>query len=196
MTWDEVKGLAGETVVTPSSGARRVVAYAAPTGLLWQALAVVAVLHGIYYGLLLPGAARSGLVSPALANAPLIVAACIFAFFALMVLLLAQAGRFLGGAADVPAMLKVTIWLQALRLLAQIAISAVSIISPLIGWLGMLVVGIWGLWVLLSFIATAHGFEIIKAVGALVMAFIVLIFVMSILTAIAGFAPPTPTGDI
>ncbi|EAQ01081.1 hypothetical protein OB2597_03549 [Pseudooceanicola batsensis HTCC2597] len=190
MTAEEVRSLVIETVVSPGEAARKIVGFRLPTGVLWTALALIGVLNSLYYGLLLPGAAEAGLVPQTMAESPLLIAVIVLSILAAMAYLLRISGRMLGGAGDMADMLKITVWLQGLRLLAQVAISFISLISPAIGWLVAMVVGIWGLWILIVFIAAGHGFETLKGLGTLVMTFIATILIMSVLSAALGLGPP------
>ncbi|MBB06206.1 Yip1 family protein [Pseudooceanicola sp.] len=196
MTPNELKSLVFETVTAPSLAARKVMAFDAPQAALWLGLILMAALHGIYYGILLPGAAKAGLVMPAMANAPLLIAGLLLSIFVVMAYLMAMSGRLLGGVGDFAAMMKVTIWLQAMRLLAQVVISTLSLISPALGWVAMMAVGLWGIFILLTFVATAHEFEVIKAVGVIVMTFFATIIVLSTLMTVFGVATPPTTGGL
>lgn len=187
MSFDDLRGLIVETITTPAQAARKVLAFDVPRSALWSALALIAILNGIYYGLLLPGAARAGLVPVALANAPLMVTAGIFVVLTVLIYALMVTGRMLGGIGDLDALMKVTIWLQGLRVLAQVAISVLSVIIPALGWALAMAVGIWGLWILVVFVATAHGFAPLKGVGTLIAGFAITVLVMSVLTALMGF---------
>jgi len=194
MNWERLKSLIVESVVSPASGAREVLSYDIPRAALWTALTLLGVLNGMYYGVLLPGAAQAGVIPAAMANAPFVVTGAILIILAVMVHLLTITGRLLGGTGTIEALLKVTVWLQALRLLAQLAIAVLSIAVPPVAWLVAMVVGVWGLWMLITFIAAAHDFTPIKGIGTLLATFIATIFALSILSAILGFG--TPTGEI
>lgn len=196
MTLDQVKPLVLETVTAPALAARKVLSVQVPGQAIWLALALISVLNGVYYALLLPGLAQSGLAVPAIVNAPLMITLFILAVFAMMVFLMTVTGRMLGGVGDLESIGKITVWLQGLRFLAQVTISLLSIVSPLLGWVASMGLGIWGIWILLNFLAEAHGFAIPKAIGVMAMTFVGVLLIMSILSAVLGIAPPAPTGDI
>ncbi len=115
----------------------------------------------------------------------------ILLIFTVMVFLLTIMGRFLGGRGDLDAVMKITVWLQALRLLAQIIISVLSLAIPFLGSLFALAVGVWGLWVLVVFIAAAHQFETVKGFGTLLGTFVATVFALSILSGILGLGVPS-----
>jgi hypothetical protein len=196
MIANQLKSLVLETLVNPAQAARAVLAYAVPGQAVWLALVLIAVLNGLYYSMLLPGLASAGLISQQLVSAPLMVALFIVVVFFGMVGLTTLAGRFLGGTGDFERIGKMTVWLQALRFGAQVAISLLSLVAPFLGWIASTVLGLWGLWIVFNFVAEAHAFSIPKAVGALVMTFFGLVMILSILSAILGLAPPVPNGEI
>lgn len=193
---DQVKALVIETLLNPAQAARAVLGYAVPPRAIWLALILIGVLNGLYYSMLLPGLASAGLISPQLISAPLVVTLFIVLVFFGMVGLTTLAGRFLGGTGDFEQIGKMTVWLQALRFAAQVAISVLSLAVPFLGWIASTVLGLWGLWIVFNFVAAAHAFSIPKAVGALVMTFFGLVMILSILSAILGLTPPVPNGEI
>lgn len=194
MTFDRLKSLIVESVVSPASAAREVLSVDLPRATLWTALALLGVLNGIYYGILLPGAAQAGVIPAAMANMPFVVTGAVLVILFVMVHLLTLTGRFLGGHGTVDRVLIVTIWLQTLRLLAQLVISVLSIAIPPVAWLVAMAAGVWGVWMLIVFIATAHEFSPVKGFGTLLATFVATIFALSILSAVLGFG--TPTGEI
>ncbi len=191
MNLAQMRDLVVETVVSPASAAKVVTRFSAARPTLWTALILIAVLNGLYYGVLLPSAAAAGLVPVNMANAPFIVTGAILLIFTVMVFLLTIMGRFLGGRGDLDAVMKITVWLQALRLLAQIIISVLSLAIPFLGSLFALAVGVGGLWVLVVFIAAAHQFETVKGFGTLLGTFVATVFALSILSGILGLGVPS-----
>ncbi len=194
MSREMIRDLVIETLTTPTSAARKVVAYDAPRAALWTALALVAVLNGVFYSLILPAQAEAGPVFQAIGSSPIKLTVFIGVSLAATAYLMTFSGQVLGGQANVTDLLKVTIWLQSLRLALQVFTSFLLLIFPLLGWLVSLVAGFWGLWVLVSFVSASHKIEMIRAVGVMVMTFVVMIVVMSFLTASLGLA--VPAGDI
>ena len=196
MTWEQIKALVVETLTAPQLAAPKVLALGLPRQVVWLGIALISVLNGLYYALLLPGMARSGFGVPEMAQSPLLLTIFILIIFVGMMSLMVVTGRFLGGAGDIERIGAVTVWLQGLRFLAQVAISIVSIVSPLIGWVGAMAIGIWGIWVLLNFVAKAHEFSIPKALATMAMTFVGLILIMSVVSAVLGVAPAVPNGEI
>ncbi|WP_375172847.1 YIP1 family protein [Pseudooceanicola sp.] len=196
MTMDRVKSLAIETVLSPAKAAGQVLATPVPSQAVWLGLALIAVLNGLYYSLLLPGLADAGLISAQLAGAPVMVTLFILVVFFGMVALTTVCGRVLGGTGDLDHVAKMTVWLQALRFAAQVAISLISIVVPFLGWIASTALGLWGLWIIFNFVAVAHAFTIPKSIATLVMTFIGMVLVLSILSAVFGLTPPVPNGEI
>ena len=79
------------------------------------------------------------------------------------------AGTAMGGDGDLSDMLVLMTWLQALRMMAQIAILVVGVALPAIGQLMALVVMIAAFWLLLHFISAALRFDsLLRAFGLLI----------------------------
>lgn len=190
MTREALWELIVETIKSPQSAAARVIAFQPQTGALWTALLLVAVLNGILYSLLLTNRASREVFLPALVGSPLQLAMFIGAMLALTVFMLTSAGRILGGQGDIPALLRVTIWLQSLRLAAQVLITLVSFLIPLLGWLLAMATMIWGSWILLNFIAVAHRITVPKAIAVLMLSFFGIIVALTIILPIIGVTPP------
>lgn len=196
MTWDELKGLVVETVVSPATAARRVLEIPVPSQAVWLGLALISILNGLYYALLLPRMAQAGVGVPTIVNAPILMTMFILTIFVMMVGLIAVTGQMMGGQGRVDHVARIMVWLQGLRFFAQIAVSILSLVSPLIGWLASLALGLWGVWILLNFVAETHGFSVVKAIGVIVTTFIGVILIMSILAAAFGLTPAIPNGEI
>lgn len=196
MTMDLVKSLIVETLTDPAKAARRVLAIDVPAQAIWMGIALIAVLNGFYYALLLPQMAQAGMVAQSVAGSPLLVTGFILLVFSVMVVLTSVCGRFLGGHADVVTIGKITVWMQGLRFAAQVLISLVSLVLPPLGWLASLALGIWGIWIILNFVAEAHGFTVPKALGTLAMTFIGMVLIMSVFSAAFGLTPAVPNGGI
>ena len=196
MTFDQFKNLAIETLTSPQSAASKLLAWDIPRQVVWLGIALISVLNGLYYALLLPGMAQAGMAVPDIVGSPILLTLFILIIFSVMVAMMTFAGNLLGGRGDIDRIGKITVWLQGLRFLAQLAISLMSLILPLIGWLGAMALGIWGIWILLNFVAKAHEFSIPKAIGALAVTFIGLVLIMSVVSAALGLTPPVPSGEI
>lgn len=190
MNGEMFKALVVETVTKPAMAARRVIDLGYDTGTLWTGLVLVSVLNGIFYGILLPGAAAQGLILPDLAASPVMLAIFIGVALTITVQFLVMTGRVLGGSGDLRTILNIMVWLQLLRLGLQLAITVISLVIPVLGSLVALVAGFWGLWVLANFIAVAHGIDVLKSVGVMVMTFFGIIVVLSVLMAVLGFGVP------
>ena len=196
MTFDQFKNLAIETLTSPQAAASKLLAWDIPRQVVWLGIALISVLNGLYYALLLPGMAQAGMAVPDIPVSPILLTLFILIIFSVMVAMMTFAGNLLGGRGDIDRIGKITVWLQGLRFLAQLAISLMSLILPLIGWLGAMALGIWGIWILLNFVAKAHEFSIPKAIGALAVTFIGLVLIMSVVSAALGLTPPVPSGEI
>ena len=85
--------------------------------------------------------------------------------------------------------LALVVFLQVLRIIAQVAIFLLMYISPGVSVLASLGTGIIGLWILVNFIAAAFDFTGLgKAIGVLLIAIAAVVLGMSLLLSIVGIA--------
>ena len=66
---------------------------------------------------------------------------------------LSWVGRAMGGQGTIEPLLAAVVWLQALRLCAQLGILLLTVALPPLALLASFVVTFWGLWILLNFVA-------------------------------------------
>jgi len=191
MTGEAFWSLVRQTLFEPRDAARRILSAGLPAREGWLALALMSVLNTLVYSLsvhLNPPAdpAMSEMIAPA-SGAPLVFAVALFAALALTALAFTQAGRALGGTATMAGMLALLSWLQALRLMVQVALVVLALAMPALAGIVVIVAAVWGLYILLAFMAEVHGFDSLwRAAGALVFAFVGLVFGLSLLFSLMG----------
>ncbi|MBR9764273.1 MAG: YIP1 family protein [Rhodobacteraceae bacterium] len=170
--------LARESVLNPRLGAARLMLMPLPDAALPLTLALLAVLNGIVYGLIL---------SPVVVLSPVLLALISGAIIWLSAWLLTLVGARLGGHGQFPALLRMVLWLQAIRLVAQVALVLLSaLVPPLAPMVGM-AAGVWGLYMMVCFVTEAHGFPTRwKAVAALAAVFVLTLVLASLLVAMIG----------
>ena len=191
MAPDVIRDLVRDTLLRPREAARTILAIRWPRDALVTALALLAVLNGIFYAVTLPIEAAAGLPLPAFVHAPLAMAVFAAGLLGFNVLFLLFAGRFLGGQALLDDILAISVWLQTLRLVLQVGVTMLSFLSPGVAGLIAAIAGIWGLWVLVHFLAQAHRFASpMRALGAMVLGILGLALAMSVMLAMLGVAPP------
>ncbi|WP_158585570.1 YIP1 family protein [Pseudooceanicola sediminis] len=177
--------LARQSILNPQAAAPLLVATSLNPAVVPLTLALVAVLNGLLYGLLLPVDFFPGGFA-----SPIVLAALVGAVVWGSAAILAVVGRMFGGTGTTTTLLRVTLWLQILRLAAQVVLSVVGMLVPALAWLIGMAAGIWGIYMMISFVAAAHGFETrLKAVGVVGVTFVSAVLVLSVLLSAMGVAP-------
>ena len=86
-------------------------------------------------------------------------------------------------------MLALVVFLQVLRILAQLVIFVLMFVAPGISVIFSLATGIVGLWILVNFIAAAFRFPTLgRAFGTLLIAMLMIVLGLSFLLSIIGIA--------
>ena len=89
------------------------------------------------------------------------------------------------------------VFLQVLRIIAQVAIFLLMFISPGVSVLASLATGLIGLWILVNFIAAAFNFTGLgKAVGVLMISMAAIVLGLSLLLSIVGVAAQGVLHDV
>lgn len=177
--------LARQSIVDPRAAAPILVGIPLERSVVPMALALIAALNGILYGLLLPASFFPGGMS-----APIVLALVVGAVIWLSAWIMTFVGRMFGGEGRIEGLLRVALWLQVLRLVAQVVLSVVGLAVPSVAWMLGMAAGIWGLYMMVCFVAAAHGFESrLKAVGVMAVTFFAAVLALSVLLSALGIAP-------
>lgn len=177
MTMSFAFDLFGQTLRTPRAAAERILALNLSREWLWMALILMGVLNGIVYSLFLqigpaPDPETLSLIPTAL-RSPALFTMLLLGVLVFTVLSLTWVGQALGGRAQVTQVLALIAWLQALRLVVQLALLVLMLTVPSAGLLLVTIASIWGLVILIVFIDRAHGFDNgFKAVAVVILAFL------------------------
>lgn len=183
MTGEDFRYLAVLSVRDPAQAARGVLAAAPfPTRFLWGALALMAVLNALLFGVTM-------VLTPPPAGAPTIFLPSPIGYLVIvglgligMVLSVFQVGRWLGGTATLTEVLTLITWLQVLRLIVQVAAVVLSIASSLLALMLSVAASVLGLWIALHFINEAHRLGSLgRAAVVMVAAGIATLFLVSVL---------------
>lgn len=190
---DSVKDLVVQTLQDPRGAAERIIAMQFSRDVLWCALILVAAINSLIYSVSLLFADTS--MMPMIFRNPLMFFFIVTGVLVMSVHAFYWVGRSMGGQGELGDLLKLFVWLQALRAGAQAIMLVLILALPMIAPLFSLVVGVLGLWITLHFITAAlrlrsllHGF------GVLVFAAIGLIFGLILLAGVIGlsaFGVPT-----
>jgi hypothetical protein len=174
------------TLRTPSDAAEQVMGLKLPRDVLWTALALVALFNTLAF-LLATGVSPQVIPLPVGMEQPFIVYLLLTGMMVLYVNALQWAGCMIGGEGRLDDVLAVIIWFQALRAAAQFLLLLCGLFLPFLSNLLALVVIAWGLWILMSFVKTASRLPSIgHAIGALLLAGVILIIGLGALTGILG----------
>jgi hypothetical protein len=186
--WSE---LLGETFLRPREAARRVFAMELPSGVVAEAALAVSCLGVLlgYLGVELSGGGVDP-ISAALLARPLLGVAAQLAALVFVAWLTAAIGQRFGGRGGFLGAATSIVWLNAATLAIQILQLIVLVLAPPLA--GIIAIGTlaWLLWAFACFVAELHGFASSAVVlGVVVLTGIVLVFALTFLAALAGFAP-------
>ncbi|WP_146345496.1 Yip1 family protein [Phaeobacter marinintestinus] len=186
MTTKMIRDLVILSVTRPADAARQILAYPVPREALWTALFLAAVLNTLFYQLsrfLMPGPSPF----PGALEAPGIYLGLVAAGLIITIYAIYRAGRMMGGQGSLDDVMKLMIWLQFLRVIAQIATLVLAFTIPMLAALMVLAATIVGLYIMVNFIDQAHRFGSLgKAIGVLILSGFALAFFVSILLTFAG----------
>lgn len=186
MTTKTIRDLVILSVTKPAEAARRILAYPVPREALWTALFLAAVLNAFFYQasrFLMPGPSPfpGALESPGIYMG-LVAAGLIITIFSIQMV-----GRLMGGLGSLEDVMKLLIWLQFLRVIAQIATLFLALTMPMLAALVVLAASIIGLYIMVNFIDQAHRFGSLgKSIGVLILSGFALAFFVSILLTFFG----------
>ena len=180
----------------PALAARFVLASGLRRDILWSLLLLVSIANAT---LVWVSNALTGPTPEQLAQMPIKIPAVIFSpLFAFVFLagalvitvhVLHWLGAAIGGTGSLENMLAVLVWLQGLRVMAQVVLLVLMLAVPSLAGLFGLAVAILSLWILVHFVNEAAGLDsIFKTVGVLLSAMIGVILGLSFILTITGLA--------
>ena len=154
MTRDDLVALALLTIRAPQEAARQILSVYYSRDVLWSALALVGAVNSIIFSVTtqITGPVPT---MPAFFNNPLAFFLIYTGMMVMMVHAFYWTGRAMGGVGDLGELLALTVWLQALRAVAQVGLLVLLLLSPALAFLYSIVIGLLGVWILLSFVSVA-----------------------------------------
>ncbi|MCX8226413.1 MAG: Yip1 family protein [Sulfitobacter sp.] len=171
----------------PRKAAEQIIGWHLSREALWTALALAAAVNTLIFSVsvvLQPSAAM-----PAFFTSPLAMFVLLAGVLVVTTHGLYWTGRSLGGTGDFGDMLSLVVFLQVLRIMAQIVIFVVMFVAPGLSLMLSLATGIIGVWILVNFIAAAHRFSSMgRAIGTLLIAMAAIVLGLSFLLSIVGIA--------
>ena len=187
--------LALQTVTAPRDVARLLLSIRPGSEALITAFALVVVLNALVYGLSVVALGEGGMA--ALISAPLAFMALQALTLGLVIAMLSALGRALGGVARLEDVALLLIWLQALRVLAQLGIMVLMLVTPALGSLAVLIVSALGVWIAVHFVDEAHGLQnMLKSVAVLVGSVLGMALAISVILTALGVAPEGVVGNV
>ncbi|MFD3189175.1 YIP1 family protein [Sedimentitalea sp. HM32M-2] len=186
MTASELRKLTVLSVKDPASGARAVLRWPIRREGLWVALALIAVLNALLFSLsnlLVPGPSPL----PGLFGVPLVYCGLVVGGLILTIYTLFWVGRALGGSGSLEDVMRVILWLQALRLLVQAAALLLILTVPVLSALLVFGASLYGIFMLLHFVNQAHGLKSIgRSAMVLIGAMLAMVLALTLLISLFG----------
>ena len=196
MSFDDFKALVGLSFRDPQAAAHLLMARDWPVSARWMALFAavsVSALLASFAAVLFSTPGPDGTQIVTLSRQPMMLAAMQLAAIVLAAGLMSGVGRMFGGGGRFEDALLLTVWIEVLLLLVQVAQLALSLILPgVAGLLGLAAVVLF-LWLTVQFTKALHGFRnsVKVALGLLGTAFVAG-FVLSLIAAALGILPEMP----
>lgn len=190
MRMNDLTALAADTLCDPRSAAARIIGLRLDMPTIWAALALGAVLNAMLFGInliLFP----MTFPMPGIFLNPLFYAAVVAAGMAFTIFALTKVGVAMGGTGQFEDVAVLLVWLQYLRLAAQLALMVITLIFPVLGVMATLAVAFYSIWLLLVFLDTAHRFDSLgKSALVLVFALVGVILALSLVMGLMGVPAP------
>tara|TARA_R110000850_G_scaffold103343_2_gene213310 strand:- start:650 stop:1240 length:591 start_codon:yes stop_codon:yes gene_type:complete len=171
----------------PRQAAEQIIGWRLDRETLWTALALAAAVNTMIFSFSIMLQPTPGM--PAFFTSPLAMFVLLAGVLVITTHGLYWTGRAIGGQGDLGDMLALVVFLQVLRILAQLVIFVLMFVAPGISVIFSLATGIVGLWILVNFIAAAFRFPTLgRAFGTLLIAMLMIVLGLSFLLSIVGIA--------
>ncbi|MEM6887700.1 MAG: YIP1 family protein [Pseudomonadota bacterium] len=180
------QGLVVQSVTAPKEAASQVLSWRLSPEVLWQALALVAIINAILSTLSnfivpLPDPLSGLMMSPTLFA--IVVAIGLIG----TVFVLSWIGNLMGGTGNLYDIMALLIWLQALRAMAQLVLLILMMVMPVVATLFVLFVTVATLWIFINFVQVGLGLRSIgQAIGAVIAAATGIVLGLSLLLSLFG----------
>lgn len=185
----------GRTLTDPAAVAREIVQMNWDRGVLWTALALVAVLNVILLALMqLLSPVPDVLEQQGIVISPFTYTVMVVAFLVLFVFTIQGFGQMLRGTGSFQATLTLMLWFQVVSLALEAVQVVLVLISPFLsGLFGMVSLGVL-LWCIVNFIDVLHGFQNKgKAIATLLLALVGMAMGAGLILAFVGVGIPGGT---
>ncbi len=157
MNPDAILRLAWQSLVAPRDVARLLLSMRLGREALLLAFALVVVLNALIFGLSVQLTPPDPEIAPVMVS-PMIFMLTLGGALAVTAIALTWTGRALGGSGRIEGIGLLLIWMQALRVLVQIAMLILVPLSTSLAALLVIAASAAGVWILVHFLDEAHGF--------------------------------------
>ena len=157
MTFAGLLSLAWQTVYAPRDVARLLLSLRLGREALLLAFGAVVVLNTLLFGISAQVNPPDDLLRPILGQ-PVIFLLTLAGTLGVTAIALTWTGRALGGTGRIEDVGLLLIWLQALRLLVQVALVGIVPLAPGLAGVVVVAAAMLGVWILVQFLDEAHGF--------------------------------------
>ena len=196
MTFDDFKALVRQTLRNPEGGAQMLMALNLPMPVRWMALLLAVSVSGLLAylaAMLFPVPATETPPMYSLVQQPLVMAGMQMVAIVVGAGLMTGVGRMFGGQGNFADALLLTVWIEVMLLLIQVAQIVLSLALPaLSGMLGLLAIAMF-LWLTVQFTKALHGFTSgPKVMLGLFATLLAMGFLLSFFAASIGLLPEMP----
>ena len=196
MTFDDFKALVRQTLRNPETGARMLMALNLPMAVRWMALLLAVSVSGLLAylaAMLFPVPETETPPMYSLVQQPLVMAGMQMVAIVVGAGLMTGVGRMFGGNGNFADALLLTVWIEVMLLLIQIAQIVLSLALPAFsGMLGLLAIAMF-LWLTVQFTKALHGFTSgPKVMLGLFATLLAMGFLLSFFAASIGLLPEMP----
>lgn len=190
MKLNDLIPLAIDTLRDPRDVAARLIAMDVGLPTLWTALGLAAVLNAVLFSVNLMMFPTS-FPLPALFFNPIVYSIVMAGGMVITMHLLTWIGAKMGGQGRLADVTVVLVWLQYLRLAAQLALMILTTLIPVVGMMATLAVAFYSLWLLLNFLDVAHRFTSLgKTALLLVFSVVGITIALPVLLSLVGAPVP------
>ncbi len=191
MNLNDLSTLAMDTLRDPRTTAGRLIAQDVGMPALWLALVLAAVLNALLVGVNMELFPTASFPLPPIFLNPLVYAAVMAAGLAFSIFVLTWVGGKMGGQARLQEVAVVLIWLQYLRLAAQVLLLVMTLLIPVLAVIATFAIALYSFFLLLTFLDVAHRFGSLgKSALVIVFSFLGVIFALSMLLTLLGVTTP------
>lgn len=191
MNLNDLSALAMDTLRDPRATAERLLAQDVGMPTLWLALGLAAVLNALLVGVNMVLFPAANFPLPQFLLNPLFYAATMAAGLAFSIFVLTWVGDRMGGQARLEEVAVLLIWLQYLRLVAQVLLLVMTLLIPVLAIVATFAIALYSFYLLLTFLDVAHRFGSLgKSALVIVFSFLGVIFALSMLLTLLGVTTP------